>query len=245
MTLTALVVDDESPARDRLTSLLREINQVQVVGEAADARQALALVHELKPDIVYLDVRMPEMNGLELARHLSLLDSPPAVIFTTAHNEHAMAAFEADAVGYLLKPIRKEKLAAATERAAALTRMQLDTLSRRTPRSHLAVRLRDGLKLLRVEDVVCLVAEQKYTTVRHAAGIDLIDDSLRTLETEFADLFLRIHRNTLVSRKWIEGIERDADGQYQVRLRGIAEALPVSRRLAPELKQRFEANHPS
>jgi two-component system response regulator AlgR len=241
MTLTALVVDDEPLARVRLISLLRELDQVTVLGEAAEARTALALITRHKPDILYLDVRMPGMSGLELARHLAALESPPAIIFTTAHDEHAMEAFEANAVGYLLKPIRKEKLAHSTERAARLTRRQLETLTTKSPRTHLAVRQRDGLKLLRLDDVRYLVAEQKYTTVHHAGGEDLIDDSLRLLEMEFADRFVRIHRNTLINRGHIEAIERDASGQYRVRLRGLADPLPVSRRSATELKDRFES----
>lgn len=239
MTLRALVVDDEQPARARLTALLTELGQVQVVGEARNATEALQRVTELDPDVLYLDVRMPGMSGLELARHLGTLDDPPAIIFTTAYDEHAMAAFEAEAVGYLLKPVRKEKLAAATERAQRLTLRQLGAVAGPAPRTHLAVRQRDGLKLLRIEDIISLVAEQKYTTVRHTGGEDLVDDSLRTLETEFGDRLLRIHRSALVNRDWIEAVERTAEGGHQVRLRGVAEPMPVSRRLVADLKARL------
>jgi two-component system, LytTR family, response regulator AlgR len=241
MTMTALVVDDEPLARVRLISLLQELNQVTVIGEAAEARSALTLITLHKPDILYLDVRMPGMSGLELARHLAALETPPAIIFTTAHDEHAMEAFEANAVGYLLKPIRKEKLAHSTERATRLTHSQLETLNTKSPRTHLAIRQRDGLKLLRLDDVLYLVAEQKYTTVHHIGGEDLIDDSLRLIELEFADRFVRIHRSTLINRTHIEAIERDDAGQYRVRLRGLADPLPVSRRSASELKDRFES----
>jgi two-component system, LytTR family, response regulator AlgR len=239
MTLSALIVDDEKPARDRLTTLLRELGQVEVAGEARDAREALAQIQKLDPDLVYLDIRMPGMSGLELARHLSGFDSPPAIIFTTAHDEHAMAAFESEAVGYLLKPIRKEKLAAATERAARLTQHQVGVIAA-APRSQLAVRQRDGIRLLRVEDIICLIAEQKYTTIRHTEGEDLIEDSLRQLETEFPARFLRIHRSTLVNRDWIEAIERDAEGHHHVHLRHKRGTLPVSRRLVAELKHSLE-----
>lgn len=238
MKLRAVVVDDEEPARLRLTALLGELGQVEVVGNAPNAQEALRLLPEWAPDVLYLDVRMPGMSGLELARHLATMDDPPAIIFTTAHDEHAMAAFDAEAVGYLLKPVRREKLAAATERAVALTRRQVDALNH-TARTHLAVRQREGMKLLRVEDVICLIAEQKYTTVRHIDGEDLIDDSLRALESEFGDRFLRIHRSALVNRAFIEAIERGADGQYQIRLRGREERMSVSRRLVSELKTHF------
>nr|PZN60218.1 MAG: DNA-binding response regulator [Pseudomonadota bacterium] len=235
----ALIVDDEPPARARLSALLRELGQVEVVGEAGDAAATLELVGKLNPDILYLDVRMPGMSGLELARHLARLPDPPAIVFITAHDEHALEAFEADAVGYLLKPVRREKLAAATERARRLTARQLEDVARPEPRTHLSVRHRDGIRLLRVEDIICLLAEQKYTTVRHTGGEDLVEDSLRQLEAEFGGRFLRVHRGALVNRDYLAGVERLADGGYVAHVRGLSEPLPVSRRMAAELKARL------
>ena len=240
MKLRALIVDDEQPARTRLAALLEELGQVEVVGQARNAGEALAALPGLHPDLLYLDVRMPGMSGIELARHLATLADPTAVIFTTAYDEHAMAAFDAGAVGYLLKPVRSEKLAAATERAQKLTGEQLGAIGAGNARTHLAVRQREGLKLLKLEEVICLVAEQKYTTVRHVGGEDLIDDSLRQLEAEFGNRFIRVHRSALVNRDYIEAIERNADGQHQIRLRGREERMPVSRRLASELKAQFQ-----
>jgi two-component system response regulator AlgR len=237
--LRALIVDDEPPARARLGALLRELNQVEVVGEAGDAGETLALLEKLAPDVLYLDVRMPGMTGLELARHLARLPDPPAIIFTTAHGEHAMEAFEAEAVGYLLKPVRKEKLAAATERAQRLSARQLEAVAAPEARTHLPIRHREGIRLVRVADIICLLAEQKYTTVRHAGGADLVEDSLRQLETEFGSRFLRVHRGALVNRDFLEAIERREDGGYEARVRGLDEPLPVSRRLAGELKARL------
>ena len=240
MKLAALVVDDESPARARLRALLGELADIEVAGEAPDGESALRLCLAKRPDIVFLDVRMPGMDGLELARHLALLPDPPAVVFTTAYDEHAMAAFDAQAIGYLLKPVRKEKLAHSVALAQRLTRTQLTAVEGLpAARGQLAIRIRDGLKLVRVEDVLCFTADQKYTTVNHLGGADLIEDSLRALEAEFAQRFTRIHRNTLVNTRRIEAIERNEDGQYHVRLQGMAELLPVSRRLAGELKDRF------
>ena len=240
MKLAALVVDDESPARARLRALLDELEDIEVAGEAPDGESALRMCVTQRPDIVFLDVRMPGMDGLELARHLALLPDPPAVVFTTAYDEHAMAAFDAQAIGYLLKPVRKEKLAHSVALAQRLTRTQLTAVEGLpAARGQLAIRVRDGLKLVRVEDVLCFTADQKYTTVNHLGGTDLIEDSLRALEAEFAQRFTRIHRNTLVNTRRIEAIERNDDGQYHVRLQGMAELLPVSRRLASELKDRF------
>jgi len=237
--LKALIVDDEPPARARLNALLRELNQVEVVGEAGDAGETLALLDRLAPDILFLDVRMPGMSGLELARHLARLPDPPAIVFTTAHGEHAMEAFEAEAVGYLLKPVRKDKLAAATERAQRLSGRQLEAVAAPEPRTHLPIRHREGIRLVRVADIICLLAEQKYTTVRHVGGADLVEDSLRQLETELGARFLRVHRGALVNRDFLEAIERREDGSCVARLRGIDELLPVSRRLAGELKARL------
>jgi len=222
--LKVLIVDDELPARERLRSLLGEIPEVVAVGEAVSGAEALALTHDLAPDIVLLDVRMPGMDGLEAARHLNVLEEPPAVIFTTAYDQYAVEAFEAHAVGYLLKPVRKEQLAAAGAEAR---------------RTHIAARSREGLKLIPIEQVQYFLADRKYTTVAHVNGEELIEDSLRLLESEFGAAFVRIHRNALVAVKYLEGIERGADGQYFVRLRGCAAPLAVSRRMAGELKERF------
>jgi len=235
-----LIVDDEELARERLRSLLAEIDQADVIGEAATGEQAIQRTVELAPDVVLLDVRMPGIDGIEAARHMSALEQPPAVIFTTAYDEYAMKAFDAQAVGYLLKPIRKEKLAAALAHAGRLTRPQLQTLGNQTQsRSHIAARHREGLRLIPLEEVQYFLAEQKYTTVRHLKGEDLIEDSLKALEEEFGAAFVRIHRNALVSVRFLERIERNADGQYFVRLRGCDAPLQVSRRMASELRDRF------
>lgn len=240
--LKVLIVDDEPPARERLKSLLVEIPDTEIVGEAINGQESLTRVNELVPDVVLLDVRMPGMDGIEVARHLNVLAEPPAIIFTTAYDEYALNAFDAHAVGYLLKPIRKEKLEAALARAGRLTRLQLQKVTAASSakrRTHIAARRREGLRLIPIEEVQFFFAEQKYTTVRHLNGEDLIEDSLRTLEEEFADGFVRIHRNTLVGVRYLEKIERSSEGQYFVRLRGYEATLQVSRRMAGELRDRF------
>jgi two-component system response regulator AlgR len=243
MSLRVLIVDDEPPARERLRSLLLEFGEFDVAGEAGNGEQALALVDKLVPDIVLLDVRMPGIDGLEVARQLATLAEPPAVIFTTAFDEYALQAFDSQAIAYLLKPIRAEKLRSALAKAGRLTRPQLQQVASaaREPvhRSHIGVRGRDGLKLIPVEEVLCFHADQKYTTVKHLKGEDLIEDSLKTLEEEFAASFVRIHRNALVNTRYLERIARDAGGQHFVHLRGLAEPLEVSRRMAGDLKDRF------
>lgn len=240
--LRVLIVDDEAPARTRLGELLAEIGGAELAGEAATGPEALEQAARIAPDVVLLDVRMPGMDGIETARHLGLLEEPPAVIFTTAYDEYAINAFETRAAGYLLKPVRKDKLAAALEQAGRLTRPQLQRLAAAvgTPsRTHIAVRRREQLRLIPPQDILFFQADQKYTTVHHTLGEDLIEDSLRTLEEELGGRFVRIHRNTLVNTAYLEGIERGPDGRYSVRLRGVAAVLPVSRRLAGELLERF------
>jgi two-component system, LytTR family, response regulator AlgR len=243
MTLRVLIVDDEPPARERLRSMLTEGGQFEVAGEAGNGQSAIDQVDKLTPDVVLLDVRMPGIDGLEVARHLAALPEPPAVIFTTAFDEYALQAFDSDAVAYLLKPIRAEKLRAALAKAERLTRSQLRlvTTAARVPahRLHISIRGRDGIKLIPIEEVFYFQADQKYTTVKHRNGEDLIEDSLKSLEEEFSADFVRIHRNALVNTRHLERIARDADGQHFVRLRGLADALEVSRRMAGDLKDRF------
>jgi len=243
MKLRVLIADDEAPARERLRSLLDEIGNLDIVGEASHGEQALKNAVDLSPDVVLLDVRMPGMDGIEAARQLNSLVEPPAVIFTTAYDEYAINAFEAQAVGYLLKPIRKEKLAAALSQAGRLTRPQLQRIAATadTPprRTHIAARHREGLRLIPIEEVMFFFADQKYTTVRHVKGEDLIEDSLRSLEEEFGAAFVRIHRNALVGVRYLDGIERSPEGQYFVRIRGAEAPLQVSRRMAGELRDRF------
>jgi two-component system response regulator AlgR len=242
--LRVLIVDDEAPARMLLASLLAEIEDVDVAGEASTGEEALRLAVDASPDVVLLDVRMPGIGGLETARQLGSLVEPPAVIFTTAYDEYAVNAFEARAAGYLLKPIRKEKLASALAQAGRLTRPQLQRLAEESGkpverRSHIAARHRDGLRLIPVEEIAFFFADQKYTTVRHERGEDLIEDSLRALEEEFGAAFVRIHRNALISVRYLESIDRNSDGQFFVRLHGCEAPLQVSRRMASELRERF------
>jgi two-component system response regulator AlgR len=240
MKLRVLVVDDEPLARERLSHLVEEMPTAELAGVAASGEEAILLAGRLRPEVVLLDIRMPGMDGLEAANHLARMPEPPAVIFTTAYDQHALAAFDAQAAGYLLKPVRPDKLQEAIERARRPTRAQLTRIAEGAtgPRTRIAVRTRDELKLIPVEDIVCFVAEQKYTTLRHTGGEVLIEESLKSLEEEFGARFVRVHRNSLVAMAHIRGIERDSDGRQAVRMSGGA-TLPVSRRLASEVARRL------
>ena len=240
-----LVVDDEPPARQRLLAMLAGVEGWQVVGQAANGREAVEQAEALGADALLLDIAMPVMDGLEAARHLARLEPPPAVIFCTAYDEHALAAFEAAAVDYLVKPVRRERLLEALERArlrrAGAESGQLPAMpTSRRQRSHLAARMRGSLRLIPIEDVHYLQAEEKYVLVHHARGEDLIEESLKSLEIEFADRFQRIHRNCLVANEEFLELKRLPDGQVQAILRHGKLPLEVSRRCVPTLRDRLK-----
>jgi len=186
---------------------------------------------------------MPGMDGIEAARHLTTLREPPAVIFTTAYGEHALEAFDAQAVGYLLKPVRKAKLAEALDACSRVTRAQLAGVehTREEPgeRSHVCARVRGGLKLVPVDEVVYFQADQKYVTVRYPEGEVLIEDSLRHLEREFGQRFLRIHRNALANVDYLDRLEKGVDGKARLRMRGCDETLEISRRHLSDVRRRL------
>ena len=240
--MRVLLVDDEAPARERLRRMIEELGGHEIVGEAGDGVTALRHTAALAPDLVLVDIRMPGMSGIELAYHLAALDRPPAVVFATAYDEFAVDAFDSRAIGYLLKPVRQEKLAAAFARAATLTRAQVGELAAQTneARRHICARVRGELRLVPIEDIVYFRADLKYVTVRHQGGEVLIEESLRALEQEFMSRFVRVHRNALVAIDRIEALERDDDGHSRIRLRGAEETLEVSRRLVGDLKSRLK-----
>ena len=237
-----LIADDEPLARRRLRDLLGDIGAQDIVGEAQDGLEACELASTLSPDVVILDIAMPVLDGLEAARHLAGLPTPPAVIFCTAYDEHALAAFDAHAVDYVVKPIRAERLAAALDRAARF-RNGPPVANAMPParRSHLSARMRGALRLIPVQDIRYLQAEEKYVVVHHANGEDLIEDSLKSLEAEFGERFIRVHRNCLVASDQIKELAREADGREIVRLRNDPASLEVSRRCLPGLRQRLKS----
>lgn len=246
MTVRVFIADDEALARERLRSLLEDIAaQVpsDVVGEAVHGVEALEKIPASGADVVLLDIEMPGMAGLEVARHLAALEKPPAVVFVTAHDRHALEAFEVNALDYLLKPVRAERLAAALRRAATAPGPGPDQLARAAERAreYLSVVERNRIALVPVREIVYLRAEQKYVTLRTGEREHLIEESLVALEREFGERFLRIHRNCLVARAAIRGFERAPgeagdEGHWLVLLAGTDEKLPVSRRQWPAVR---------
>jgi two-component system response regulator AlgR len=239
--MRALIVDDEHLARERLAALLAEIDGIELAGEAVNGLDALEAVGRLKPDLVLLDIRMPVMDGLEAARHLGALEAPPAVIFCTAYEDHALAAFEANAADYLVKPIRVERLRAAIGKAQRLSGTTLRKLESASEpgrrRSHLCARVRGSLVLVAVGDIDYLLAEDKYVVVHHAKGEVLIEEPLTALEEEFGERFVRIHRNCLVALEKLAGLDRAPDGRVLARIAGVTQPLEVSRRNLPALRK--------
>lgn len=237
--MKVVIADDEPLARERLRSLLAEQPGVEVVAEAENGEQALHACAALQPDLVLLDIAMPGLDGLEAARHLATFDPRPAVVFCTAYDAHALSAFEAAAIDYLMKPVRPERLAAALERARTFLagRSGHPGTPSQQARTLLCARLRGSLRLIPIEDIHYLQAEEKYVVVHHARGEDLIEESLKSLEEEFVGRFVRIHRNCLVARHELLELRRNSAGQVQAVLRHGKAPLEVSRRCVASIKQ--------
>lgn len=231
--LRVLIVDDEHLARERLKRMIETATSHEVVGEASNGLIALEQCEKLLPDLVLLDIRMPGMDGLETARHLAQQDAPPAVVFCTAYEEHAIQAFDLLAVGYLLKPVRKEQLVRALEQLTRINKAQLAALAEAdggSVRTHIAARTHKGVELIALERIRYFQADHKYVTVGYDAGEVIVDETLRDLEQEFGDRLVRVHRNALVATAHIRALERTEGGAMSLRLDGIDQAIDVSRR---------------
>jgi two-component system, LytTR family, response regulator AlgR len=234
-----LVVDDELLARQRAMRMIEALEDYEVVGEAGTGEAALAAIADLDPDIVLLDIRMPGEDGLVAAQKIAQLEEPPAIIFCTAYDQYALEAFSTLAVGYLLKPLQKDALLAALEKARRLNKLQRHQLPEAVndqQRKHIAAKTRRGVELIAIDDIISFVADQKYVTVRHRQGETLIDDTLKELEDEFAGRFVRVHRNALVAIPLIEKLERLPSGQYELHLKNTPYRPAVSRRHVADVK---------
>ncbi|CAM4163224.1 LytR/AlgR family response regulator transcription factor [Acinetobacter pragensis] len=240
-----LICDDEPLALERLSRLVTQLGH-HVAGKAAHGQQAIELAETLEPDVVLLDIQMPEMDGLACAHYLRQLDPMPAIIFCTAYDHHALDAFKSNAEGYLLKPVMQQELQQVLDHLIKLTQAQVSCIKQKEimeelkiSRHQIAAKTYRGVELVPVENVYYFLADQKYVTVRHKNGSVLIDETLKELETEFGDQFIRIHRNALVSVNYLDGLEVVSSGQYQVRCRELEERLAVSRRHLPNLRERI------
>ena len=233
--LTILIADDEAPARNRLRDLLSDIANVNIVAEAKNGKEAIDLAQQTKPDLMLLDIRMPLMDGIEAAQHAQKLETKPNIIFTTAFDAYAIKAFDLNAIDYLLKPIRLERLQAAIDKAHALKPIEISALKPlQKTRTHLSIHERGRVLLVPIETIIYLRAELKYITVRTAEREYLVEESLTNLEVEFDERFIRLHRNCLVSPNFIAGYEKrlnaENEQQWVALLKGIPETIPISRR---------------
>lgn len=234
-----LIVDDEPLARQRLLKLLTDIGDNEVVGEAENGAEALQAIEALDPDLVFMDVKMPVMDGMRAARQIATMDEPPAIIFCTAYDDYALEAFDTQAVGYIVKPVGDEQLRQVLEKAQRVNKLQRAVLSEKkdaTRRQHISAKTRKGIELIPIDDVYCFIAEQKYVTVVHRNGETLIDDTLKELEAELSEDFLRVHRNALVAVRNIGGLERGTSGQYEIMLKDCNARPMVSRRHLASVK---------
>lgn len=240
-----LICDDEPLAVERLSRMVTQLGH-HVVATAEHGQQAIEYAQQYEPDVVLLDIKMPKMDGLTCARYLTAMNPMPAVVFCTAYDEHALTAIQSQAKGYLLKPIAKEELENVLENLTRFTQAQLSNLEKKehmedkAQRQQIAAKTYRGLELIPIENIYYFLADQKYVTVRHKNGSVLIDETLKDLEQEFANKFIRIHRNALISLDYLDGIELVASGQYQVRCRELDEKLAVSRRHLPMLRERMQ-----
>jgi two-component system response regulator AlgR len=238
-----LIVDDEALARQRLARMVERLEGYRLVAQAANADEAMTAMAEHDPDVVLCDIRMPGQDGLQLAQQISAMEDPPAIIFCTAYDEYALDAFGAQAVDYLLKPVSDDKLQAALNKAQKVNRAQLAALAQADSdtsadsRNHISARTRRGVELIPLDTIHYFLADHKYVTVYHDDAETLIDDTLKELEQEFPERFVRVHRNALVAIKAIEGMERSPQGQYRLRLKGLDHQPVVSRRHVTPLRE--------
>ena len=234
--MQVLIVDDEQLARQRIRHMLEDIAGFACIGEAANGEQALQQIESLKPDIVLLDIRMPGMDGMQVAENIQARGYSCKVVFTTAYSDYAIDAFEVNAQGYLLKPVNKDKL------AKVLNGLRQEALGDddQEQRHHLSASSRGSIELIPIENVRVLMAEHKYVTVYHTQGESILDDSLKSLETEFSKYFIRVHRNALVSIAHIESLDKNAAGQYELRIADCDVRPAVSRRLVSSVRNRMK-----
>jgi len=229
--LRLMIVDDERPARERLARLIAACDEAELVGQAADGQGLLSECRRLQPDVLLMDVEMPGRDGVSLARELGQLSAPPAVVFVTAFERYAVEAFDLQAVDYLVKPVRQDRL------EAALLRVRQRLMLGRKSGPVLLARLGERVSRIPLADVRALLAEDKYVSVHHAGGQALIEESLVNIEKRFPNRFLRIHRNALVSQPHLRALFRDGEGAERVELDDVEVCPEVSRRNLPAVRR--------
>jgi len=247
--LTIVIADDEAPARNRLSDLIADIPNVTLIGQANNGQEAIALCNQHQPDILLLDIRMPVMDGVEAAQHIQKMDSKPSIIFTTAYDTYAIRAFDLNAIDYVLKPIRQERLETAIEKVQALQPAQMEALKPlENERKHISVSERGKVELVPIDKIIFFKADQKYVTIHTAEREYLIEESLNQLEEDLGDKVVRLHRNSLVAKDFIKGFQKrnvitedgesdESKTEWVALLHGTHEVVTVSRRQQHLIKQ--------
>ena len=240
--ITIYIVDDESLARERLKRLIQTNTQYQVCGEAENGELALQGIPAAQPDIVLLDIRMPGVDGLAVAEGISALKSSPAIIFCTAYDEYAIKAFNYNAIGYLLKPVRKDDLFKALGQARQLSQLQLKQLNHQEAEKApvFVANSWQGHELILFEDIYYFKADQKYLTVVHREGETLSDQTLKELEELYSAELIRVHRNTLVNLSHVSALFKDGEGHHQLRFKACDHTVLISRRHVSEIKEQLK-----
>jgi two-component system response regulator AlgR len=242
--MNVLIVDDEQLARQRLRKMLSATSEYRIIGEAETGEDALRKTQASKPDVVLMDIRMPGMDGIEAASYINRMDKPPAIIFTTAFTDHALNAFQTHAIDYLLKPIKMHRLEAALDAAKRMNKAQLSQLrddETTDVRQKICVKSRGSLELIPIEEIIYFKADQKYVTLRTAEQEYLIEESLKNLEIEFPQRFIRIHRNALVAQHMLLGLSKNPQGHACIHFNEIDDLLEVSRRHLPAIRKRIKS----
>jgi two-component system response regulator AlgR len=241
--MNIIIADDEALARQRLKRLLSDLSpSYTICAEAENGLDALNLCQQHNANIILLDIRMPIMDGLQTAMEINKSNIQTSVIFTTAYDQHALDAFESNAIDYLLKPVKKARLSQALEKAERFSSSTARSIAETSgkliaPRQHLCAHSHAGINLIKVNDVLCFKAEHKYVTAFTTTETVLLDDSLKSLENEFPTLFTRIHRNALVNINAVQRFHKNSDGQYHVLLDQLDEPMIVSRRHIAEIRK--------
>ena len=236
--MKCLIVDDESLARDRLKSILSELDGDFNIIESDNGQDALNKCNDYTPELVFLDIRMPGMSGMEVAHHLTAFENPPAVIFTTAYNEFALEAFDANALDYILKPIRRDRLKAAISKMKPIAPNQRDNLPMEAARQNFALTKKGKITLVPLEDVIYFRADNKLVRLRTLEGDHVVSEVLNSLEQELTAMFIRVHRNALVSKAHIDGLTKDeALGKWFVHFKSVKDTLEVSRRQTTHVRR--------
>ena len=247
--LNIMLIEDDMIEVMKLNRTIASLQLNHKITEAGNGEDALKLLEQKDrlPDIILLDIRMPEMDGVRCAQELAKLEHPPAIIFVTAYDHYAIAALKANAIGYLLKPANKDELLEALNKAKNLNAAQLNEIRKledptaRPIREHIAARTHRGGELIKLKDIYYFAADQKYVKVRHKDGMVLIDETLKELEQEFDDRLFRVHRNAIINLSYLDFLETLDAGQYQIRFKGIDETLAVSRRHLPALRDKIQS----